>query len=198
MPKACVGTSSPQWRQRNEFGPLRRAWWRWSRDIGKPPGRGRWKTRRRALRGFRKDQKPENRPFSGRNRTTTAQTVIGHLLLVGPPGWRERFKVASSGCRHTPSGLVPGPNVRLPAGTPSRRSEVLRSRRGGCDTVCPFIEEMASGPRGPARATARRGHAPSPILWVLPWGCRARSSAGERLLHTQEVAGSKPAAPTTS
>jgi hypothetical protein len=32
---------------------------------------------------------------------------------------------------------------------------------------------------------------------VLPLPLRARSSVGERLLHTQEVAGSKPAAPTT-
>src|SRR5213593_2765282 len=55
---------------------------------------------------------------------------------------------------------------------------------------------------------ARRGHAPpSPIRGscidlARPHRCyrvcsRARSSAGERLLHTQEVVGSNPAAPTT-
>ena len=127
-----------------------------------------------------------------RRRSSVTSSWSGHR------GWREQSNLASGGCRHNPWGLVPGPNVRLPAGTPSRRSEVLRTRRGGCDTICPFIEELASGPRGPARAAARRGHAPSPILWVLPCGCRARSSVGERLLHTQEVGGSKPPAPTTS
>src|SRR6266540_2526629 len=192
-----MGTSSPQWRHRNEFGPPRRARWRWSRDIREPPGRGRWKTRRRALRGFRKGQNRENRPFSVRDTTTTEQTVIGHLLLVGPPEWRKHFKVASRGGRHNPWWLGGLPNVRLPAHNPLPAEVRSCGPDGpGARLFVPLSDEMASGPRGPARAAARRGHAPSPILSVLPWGCRARGSAGERLLHTQEVAGSNPAAPT--
>ena len=44
---------------------------------------------------------------------------------------------------------------------------------------------------------ATRARAAVSFYVVLPLPPRARSSVGERLLHTQEVAGSKPAAPTT-
>src|SRR6266511_906773 len=162
--------------------PPRRARWRWSRDIREPPGRGRWKTRRRALRGFRKGQNRENRPFSGRDTTTTEQTVIGHLLLVGPPEWRKHFKVASRGGRHNPWWLGGLPNVRLPAHNPLPAEVRSCGPDGpGARLFVPLSDEMASGPRGPARAAARRGHAPSPILSVLPWGLPGAWLSGRAL-----------------
>ena len=169
----------------------------------RPPGRRRWETRRRALGGSRRDQERTNRPYSGRDSTTTAQTVIGHLPLVGPPEWLEQPKVAAPRPAH--KARFPRPRPEHPFGC---QGENARERAWSCGTggpdarlVVPLCGEMsvASGPRGPARAAARRGHAPSPILWVLRWEpARARSSVGERLLHTQEVGGSKPPAPTTS
>src|SRR5439155_12091219 len=126
------------------------------------------------------------RPFSGRNTMTTAQTVIGHLLLVGPPGWREQSNVASGGCRHNPWGLVPGPNVRLPARTP--HGEVRSCEPGGAGATLFVRLSRKWRPGREVRRGRRRdaGTRRRPFFGCYPGGCRARSSVGERLLHTQE------------
>src|SRR5205814_9097824 len=59
VPAACMDTSSPQWPQRNELGPPWRPccrWWRWSLDIGIPPGGRDERRRRRAPEGVPEDQ----------------------------------------------------------------------------------------------------------------------------------------------
>ena len=73
-----------------------------------------------------------------------------------------------------------------------QRRLVLRRRASGCHTSARTSEPQGSATDG----GATRARAAVSFYVVLPLPLRARSSVGERLLHTQEVAGSKPAAPT--
>ena len=57
------------------------------------------------------------------------------------------------------------------------------------DAPAPMSDRSA----GPARLSSSRGRR----IGAAPPRLRARSSVGERSLHTREVAGSKPAAPMT-
>src|SRR3989442_7384503 len=96
----------PQWRHRKELWPLRRARWRWSRDMGNLQGRNGGKAPSRPEE-FPDDQEDQKRPVSGRDATTTEHAVIGHLLPVGAT-LRGRASKATIG-RASPQPGVPSP-----------------------------------------------------------------------------------------
>ena len=79
---------------------------------------------------------------------------------------------------------------------PDEFARLLASRSGECDTYARFRLDVRIARSGEGDG-ATRARAVAHIFVVLSSCDRARSSVGERLLHTQEVAGSKPAAPTS-
>ena len=104
--------------------------------------------------------------------------------------------LSSGGERFPDTEEVRGSNPLAPTiSRTSKFARLLASLPGECDTYARFRLDVRIARSGEGDG-ATRARAVAHIFVVLSSCDRARSSVGERLLHTQEVAGSKPAAPT--